>query len=352
VRAGERAEGRLRAVTSSRLAPRLRTGLVAAGFAATLVFAVFAIRDVDVHAAWNAVRESNQWWLGPALAVLALSILLRCVRWRYLFPPSTRPPLGAVISAYLVGQFFNIILPLRAGEAAGIIDLRRRAGTSRAETTGTVMIGRVFDVLALLTLLFVLAPWLPPVAWLHAAAVIAIVFAGGLSIVVALLAVFGERPVHLLVAPLRIVPWLSPAKIAELASNLSRGLAGARGARAGTIAFVLTALSWIVMGISFWLAALAFDLPRSLLLGILVVIATNLAQILPSAPAALGIFEAAAVVGVSAYGAPRSVALSYAVVLHAMNVFPYLIGAPIAIRQSRVSRVPLLAADLGRKKST
>jgi glycosyl transferase family 2/lysylphosphatidylglycerol synthase-like protein len=68
------------------------------------------------------------------------------------------------------------------------------------------------------------------------------------------------------------------------------------------------------MGLSFWLASLAFDLPRSPLLGILVVIATNLAQILPSAPAAVGVFEAATLVALTAYGAPRPVALSYAVV--------------------------------------
>jgi glycosyltransferase 2 family protein len=97
-------------------------------------------------------------------------------------------------------------------------------------------------------------------------------------------------------------------------------------------AVALTACSWVVMGISFWLITLAFPLPHSLLAGILVVIATNLAQVLPSAPAALGVFEAATVIALASYGASRSTALPYAVVLHVVNFVPYLLLGPVALR--------------------
>ena len=102
------------------------------------------------------------------------------------------------------------------------------------------------------------------------------------------------------------------------------------------MAIVLTTISWIVMGVAFWLVSFAFDLPRSPMLGMLVVIATNLAQVLPSAPAAVGVFEVSGVLAVTAFGAPRSVALSYAVVLHVMNFLPYLALGPFAIRRSSV----------------
>jgi uncharacterized membrane protein YbhN (UPF0104 family) len=103
------------------------------------------------------------------------------------------------------------------------------------------------------------------------------------------------------------------------------------------------------MGFSFWLVSLAFDLPRSILLGILVVITTNLAQVLPSAPAAVGVFEAAVLVATTAYGAPRSVGLSYAVLLHAMNFLPYLLLGPLVLRRS--SRSPREARETGAQTS-
>ena len=74
----------------------------------------------------------------------------------------------------------------------------------------------------------------------------------------------------------------------------------------------------------------AFDLGLDPSAGVLVVIAIGLAMILPSPPAALGVFEGATVVTLSAYGIDESEALSYALVLHALNVFPLLLlGVPV-----------------------
>ena len=313
---------------------RPRIVLVVVGFGATLFFAYLAVRNVDLAVAWRSFRTSRHDWLFPALALLALAVFIRCVRWRYLFPRATRPPLGTIVSAYLVAQFFNSILPLRAGEAARVVELKRRSGTSRAETTSTVVLERVFDVLGLLVLLFVLLPWLPHVKWIHAALIVAIIAGAGFLITAAALGIYGDTPIRLLVLPLRLMRFTSERR-AMLAGNLARGLAGARGFGVIVLTSVLTQLSWIVMGFSFWVLSLAFDLPRTPLLGMLVVISTNLAQVLPSAPAALGVFEAAVLVATTAYGAPRSVGLSYAVLLHAMNFLPYLALGPLVLRRSK-----------------
>jgi uncharacterized membrane protein YbhN (UPF0104 family) len=62
----------------------------------------------------------------------------------------------------------------------------------------------------------------------------------------------------------------------------------------------------------------------------LVVVAINLSLVLPSSPAALGVFEAATVVALRAFDVPRAEALSYALVLHLLNLVPFLvIGAAL-----------------------
>ncbi len=314
----------------------VRPALIAAGIGTTLAFGYLSVREIDVGDAWTAFRGSRAWWLVPGLATLALAVFLRIVRWRYLFAPVTRPRLGATTSAYLVGQFFNNILPLRAGEAARVEALRRRTRASRAETAGTIVVERAYDVLCLLVLLFVLIPWLPRVSWLHDASIGAIALIGGIVVLAAVLLLFGESPLRLFLAPFRLLPGFTSERVISMAENLGRGLTSVRGVRAALVAIVLTTLSWIVMGVAFWLVSFAFDLPRSPMLGMLVVIATNLAQVLPSAPAAVGVFEVSAVLAVTAFGAPRSVALSYAVVLHVMNFLPYLALGPFAIRHSSV----------------
>ena len=68
------------------------------------------------------------------------------------------------------------------------------------------------------------------------------------------------------------------------------------------------------------------------------VIGIGLSMILPSSPAALGVFEGATIVCLGAYGTGDSRALSYALVLHALNFLPFLVLAPLILRPSVARR--------------
>lgn len=315
-----------------------RAALLWLGIAVTVVFTYLAVRNAHLSEVRDALGESNMLWLLPALAVLAVAVWLRAVRWWSLFAPGTRPPLAAVTRALLVGYFFNNVLPLRAGEAARIVVLNREAGTSRAEIVATAVLERVYDVLALLLLLFVLVPWLPDVTWLRAAALLGAVATVGALAAVVVLTRFGHRPLHFVLRPLGRLPRVHPERVEQGALNLEQGLAGLRHPEIALPAAFWTVLSWVVVGISVWLVALGFDLGVSLspLAGIFVVITVNLAQILPSSPAAVGVFEAATLLALDAYGVSESRALSYALVLHALNFLPFIAVGVVLLRGVRL----------------
>ena len=260
--------------------------------------------------------------------------MVRALRWRYLFAAATRPPYGPVFEATLLGQCFNNILPARAGEIARIVALHRTAGTSRAETTSTVVVERLYDVLVLLGLLFVFVPWLPHVAWIHAAAVLAIVlFAATVGSVVVLLR-WGEKPFLVLLRPLTRLglPFLTLERAEHAAASFVRGAASLRDPRLAAVALVLTAVSWIPLALSTWVLMIGFHLGLSVLAGLLVTIATGLSLVLPSSPGAVGVFEAAALVGLKAYGIDKAEALSFAIVLHAVNFFPYVLAGALVLQ--------------------
>jgi glycosyltransferase 2 family protein len=317
---------------------RARPLLIWAGLAVSATFAYLAIRDVHWSDVWDALTTSDYWWLGPALLLLACANVVRALRWRSLFEEPTRPPFLPTLKAMLVGQFFNNVMPARAGEAVRIVVLHRDAGTSRAEAAGTVLTERVFDVLALLLLLFAALPWFPTVSWLRAAAILAAALAFGLVVAVALLLRFGERPLVVLARPLILLPFMSEDRLAYAATNLARGLAGIRDRRIALTAFWWTLLSWILIGLSDWVLMLGFDFNVPFGAGLLVAIATGLAWLIPSAPAAVGVFEAATLVALAAYGVPRSEALSYALVLHAMNFVPYVVAGVVVLRVDHLLR--------------
>ena len=72
---------------------------------------------------------------------------------------------------------------------------------------------------------------------------------------------------------------------------------------------------------------------------LLVVVSINLAMVVPSSPAAVGVFEAATLVALRAYGIDDSLALAYAVVLHALNFFPFVVvGLAVLYRHAALRR--------------
>jgi uncharacterized protein (TIRG00374 family) len=305
--------------------------LIAAGVAVTAGCTYLAVRGVALDDARAALAASDLRWVVPASVVLALALWLRIVRWWVLFDPSSRPPLRAVGHAAFVGYFFNNILPVRAGEAARVIALYGKARTPRAETIGTVVIERVFDLLALLVLLFACYPLLPEISWLKAAALLGIVLVAGVLVLVAVLVRYDERAVRWLLSPLRRLPGAGVAERVEQAvENAMRGLVALRKPRVALRGMALTLASWVVLGFSFWILTAALHLDVPVVAGMLVVVAINLSLVLPSSPAALGVFEAATVVALRAFDVPQAEALSYALVLHLLNLVPFLvIGAAL-----------------------
>lgn len=302
-----------------------RSLLVLAGLSVSLAFTYLAVRHIDVGVFWKGVRESNYWWVAPSLVTLAAAVLLRALRWRFLFAARTRPPFGAVLSALLIGYLVNNLLPARAGEAARVVALHQAAGTSRVEAVGTAVTERLYDVLALVVLLFASLPFLPQVTWVRGAAILGAALVAVILLVVAVLARWGDRPVRFVLRPLARFPGLSEERTGHAAANLVHGLAAFRDPRLAVPGFLLSAASWLVLGLSYWLLLIGFHLGLGFGAGLLVVIATNLAMILPSSPGAVGVFEAATQLALRAWGVGDSEALSYAVVLHVVNFVPYIV---------------------------
>jgi glycosyltransferase 2 family protein len=303
------------------------------GVVITVAFGYFAVRDVSWSDAWAALRSTDPWWLVLALAVLAVTVVLRAVRWQSLFAADRRPAFANTFSALLIGYFFNNVLPARAGEVARVVALHRAAGTSRAELAATVVVERIFDVLSLVVLLLVATPWLPAVSWLGSAAILGASLAAACVVVVIAVAVWRDKPFRLLLRPLTLLPFLAEERLARAALNLTHGLAAINRPRVAIRALAWTLASWLSLALSAWLVLVACDLGLSPLAGLLVVVAVNLALVLPSSPAGVGVFEAATVVALSTFDIPRSAALSTALVLHLLNFLPYLVAGGLVLRR-------------------
>jgi uncharacterized protein (TIRG00374 family) len=313
-----------------------------------LVFIYFAFRGIDLGDIRRALGESNWWALVPAVAVLAVAIIIRAIRWRILFPPEWRPSTRSTTNALLIGYLFNSILPARGGEVVRVLALNQRAGTPKFVALGTVVAERAVDVLVLLALLFIIAPVLPTVDWLPKVLGLGALLFAATAVLFVAFSLFGERPARVVLRPLSLLPRMSRDRTDLAAANLVRGFTVFRRAGIAVPAFALTAVSWVLIALASWICMKGFHLEVGFSAGILVVISVNLAMILPSGPAGVGVFEAATVLALVPYDVDRPTALSYALVLHALNVFPFIIAGSIALQSHTlaVRRARAASADM------
>lgn len=315
---------------------RLRLASKLAAIAITVLFTYIALNGIDLKAAWKALQSCDYWWLIPALVAFGLGNLARALRWRSLFIPGRRPPRTATLNAMMIGYFYNNILPARAGEAARILVLTQRSCSPPVEITGTVVLERIYDVIAILLIFFAAEPWLPHVSWFGAAALVAGALALAIAATAIVLAVYGERPLRWLLRPLGRFSRISEERLEGAATELAHGLSGLHSWRVALEALFWTVLAWMFSVLCAYLVMLAFHMHLPFAAAVLVQVAIGLGMILPSPPAAVGVFEGATLIALRAFSIPRSIALPYALVLHIVNFVPFVVvGAALLHYNSR-----------------
>ena len=305
---------------------RARVALGLLTVVVTAVFSYIAFSNINLSVAWRGLKATDYWWLLAALGAWALGNVARSLRWRALFARERRPSVGAVSNAMMVGYLYNNIMPARAGEAARVLVLTRRSAASATEIVGTVVLERLYDVLGILIIFFAAGPWLPRVSWIGTAAGAAIVLIALIVLASLVLAIFEDRPLLWLLRPLQRIPRFSRERFEQTVSELIHGLSGLRHRGSALQALLWTLAAWALTALCAYLVSLALHLHLPASCGVLVAVAVGLSMILPSPPAAVGVFEGAALIALKPYAVPHSSALPYALVLHLVNFVPFVIA--------------------------
>jgi uncharacterized membrane protein YbhN (UPF0104 family) len=122
---------------------------------------VLGVSDISGQAAADGVADAAA-GLSPGLLALtflayAASYVGRAARLSLLLPG--RLPLMQLVSISARHNLFNLVLPLRSGEASLPIMLRNEAGRSLAEGTAALVVARVLDLMSVCVFLLIGLAW-------------------------------------------------------------------------------------------------------------------------------------------------------------------------------------------------
>jgi len=311
---------------------------------------VFALSRLELSRAGHALINAHPGWLALALLLMGSSLLFRAISWhealRAALPdmPIRWPP---VVRATMIGVMASAIFPGRIGEPSRVLVIARRLEGSKRRllpiVAGTVFSQTLMNLLALAILAGVTLTGAPLLKG-RAAGIIGAI---ALPLAVVLLVVFGPR---LLARAERARSGrlrTATAALGRLLMLARRGLAVFARPGHGSAAVASQLFAWALQWAACYMVLRALNLEShaGLVAAAAILLAVNLSAILPATPSNVGVFQAACLVVLAAYGVGTGPGLAYGILLQAIEVItalalgvPALLGEGLTWREMRSVR--------------
>jgi phosphatidylinositol alpha-mannosyltransferase len=321
----------------------VRRVLVAAGALGGAGLAALALQRIGLESIGRALLAATPVWVLFASALMCAAMLLRAEAWHAILRaalPGTRVRRRDAARGTMIGVLMSATLPARLGEPSRALVVARRLGRVRDRfplVLGTVVSQTLLNLLALCVL-------------------------GG--VMLATIGLFRRNEDALVLAAIApavtlalvlTAPWLLRRGRPSRFQRVQQAAAAARGAmtrvrhglqvfrrpRLGTWAALNQLAAWALQWLACYLLLVALGLDDRAGLGAAaaVLFAVNVTAALPATPSNLGVFQAACVAVLSAYGVGKTDALAYGIILQAVEIATAVaMGMPALVREGMTWR--------------
>ena len=319
-----------------------RTALVSLLAAGLLVW---FLRHANLADVWRQVQRARVDLLVLALGIVAATYWARAVRWRYLLAPIGPTRFRTVFRTMIIGFAALGLLPARAGDVLRPYLLARQEGLSLSATFATIVIERVLDLIAVLSLLAVYVLWSAEESTLSPALLrsveVSASFAGLLAVVLVgmlwVLASHPERVGGLVLMLNRVLPHRIAHRLSQMALAFSGGLAVTRRPRELIPAIAWSFAIWVIGAAEVWVVTKAFGMYLPLL-GAFLLQALLVVGVAVPTPGGVGSYHEAYRFGMTTFfGASNANAIAAAIVVHAISFVPVMLAGLLFMAQDGLS---------------
>ena len=303
------------------------------------------LRGANLADVWHHVQTARPSLLLLALVFVAATFWIRTFRWQQLLKPIGRTRFRTVFRAGVIGFAALSILPARVGDLLRPYLVARQDGLPFTATFATIVMERVLDLIAVLTLMAIYvwgfadtSTWKPHLLTpIEVSAAVGGVAALALLGIMWLLASHPERIGRLVHSTDRVLPRRVALRLGELASTFSSGFAVAREPRGFLLALLWSFPLWLVIAAETWAVSraigIALPFTGTFLLQLFLVVGVAVPT-----PGGIGSYHAAYLFGVTQFfGAPEDQARAAAIVVHAIAFMPVLLLGLVFMAQDGLS---------------
>ena len=292
-------------------------------------------RQLDWGGVRLAVSQSNRYLLGLAVLVICLAYLFRAYRWGALLAPLGPTSLSHLFAATTVG-FGAVFLMGRMGEVVRPAVLPMRDPRVRASSSFvTIMVERVYDMMAVVVLFAVNLLWFTPPTNVGAE-FSRVRIAGIVLLVLSIAAVAGltwfRRRSKSIIGSLekrldrlRFMPVRLRRALISILEQLAKSLRVLVDARELAITIAWTAMVWAGITLANWLVLRAFGLRFGISEAIFILGWSLVGSLVPTPGGAAGAFHAATAAGLIFLGVTRETAVAVSIVMHVVDFGPAVV---------------------------
>lgn len=272
----------------------------------------FSFKNISSEELRSSLSSIKPLWLVPIVLANYLVLALKSWRWLVMLKLIKKIRFWLMYRVVNIGFMANNILPARLGEAVRVHLLGKDAEVSKLTTTASLISDKIVEAISFLLLAASLILFTNVPRWMHYGLTISLI----VTVVLYTLAIiYSTRDIE-----------------HKYLKKFQEGIAPLRNWKIfleGTLASVL---SWLIQLSMIYMTQVAFGVVLPFWSSLLVLIAVNLAIVVPSAPAQLGTFELACVLAYTSMGLDKETALVIGATYHFMQIIPItLTGGLFAI---------------------
>jgi len=284
------------------------------GLVISLVFIYLVFRGVNLPAVFENIKKIN---VLSVIAVALLGIFLvvfKTWRWKMILNKSVSLPFWTLLSINFVTNFLNIIFPFRAGEVAQIYLTKSHTRITKSDITGGLFLNKFMELFSLLILfysltIFVKIPlpdfWLRPIKYL-------------LIFTLAFLFIFAFNVIN-------IKKIKKPSN--KILANLHNFFQSLKHIEDKPLLIKSLFMSLFIWGIELamiYILLNSFKLNVPFWSSIVILVAINLAMLIPATSGSFGPYEYAIVIVLTMFAVTKEQALAFAVMLHFLEIIVVL----------------------------
>ncbi len=307
------------------------------GIGLGIVLIYFSVRGIDFNETLTDLKKVHLGYAGLSLFFIILMQALRSYRWGVILEPMEKISQFTLFAVTSVGFLAIAAIPARIGELARPYLIAKRSSINMSSALGTIIVERVLDSLAVLTItvaVFILQD-LP--SWMFKSGIL--FFSLTMLVIACMIGLIWrrERAVKIIDWILRWLPGKLAQKVNHVIHHFIDGFQVITDVNSLLYLLLLSAVVWLVDVAAIYTLLLAFGFNLPLLAAFVVMVILIAGIAIPTAPGFIGNWHYACILGLSLFGIAKPEGFSFALVYHFLSMIVVIILGAIFLPFNKLS---------------